>query len=105
MHSTKGTTGGIKRSSKGKDIQGRSKPAFARHNSHVRGSSKSQSALATKKPSQQYHMTMSTYAEKRNATGRNPNDSYDTSGDKYNNNNHRLDGGRRSNKGTRPDYE
>ena len=50
VHSTKQTTSGIQRSANGKQTPGRSQPAFERKTSPTRGSSKLQSASATKKP-------------------------------------------------------
>ena len=106
MHSTKGTIGGIQRSSKGKEIQGRSKPAFERKISPTRESSKSQSASATKKPSEPCHMKRGTHTEKRTATGGNPNDSDDPSGEESNDNDDDgSDRGKRSDQGGRPDQE
>ena len=74
LHSTKRTTSGTYRSSKGTEIQGRSKPVFERQNSPTSGSSKSKSAQVTKKPSEPCHMKSSTYMENKTATGGNPND-------------------------------
>ena len=85
MHSTKETTSGIQRSAKGKETQGRFKPAFEIKTSPTIGSSKSQSASATEKHTEPCHMKMGTYFEKRTATGGNPNDTDDSSGEESNN--------------------
>ena len=105
VHSTKGTTSGTQRSSKGKEIQSRSNSAFERQNSSTRGSSKSQSVSATKKTSEPCHMKRGTHTEKKIATGRNPNDSDDPSGEEYNIDDNGSDRGRKSDQGRRPDQE
>ena len=65
VHSTKGIPSGTQRSSKGKEIEGRSKPAFERQNSPTRESSRSQSVSATKKTSEPCHMKRGTYTKRR----------------------------------------
>ena len=106
VHSTKETTSGIQRSAKGKESQGRSKPAFERTTSPTRGSSQSQSASPTKKPSEPCHMKRGTYSEKRTATGANPNDSDDFSGEQSNNqDDDGSDRARKSDQGRRPDQD
>ena len=106
VHSTKETTNAIQRSAKGKQTQGRLKPAFERKTSPTRGSSKSQSASATKKPSEPCHVKRGTYSEKGSATGGSANDSDDFSGEAYkNDDDDGSDRERRSDQGRRRDQE
>ena len=66
-------------------MQGRSKPAFETQHSSSRVSSKSQSASATKKQSELWHMKRGTHSEKRTTTSGYLNDADDPSVKECNN--------------------